>query len=296
MTTRNGTITRVSTFRDYVELTKPRIVVMIVLTAMAGFYVGAGASLDLALLFHAMIGTALVVGSANTLNQVLEREADAKMRRTENRPLPAGRLEPQEALYYGVGMAVVGLLYLAVGVNPLTATIGLISWVNYVFVYTPLKKKTSVSTLVGAISGAAPPVMGWTAIRGTLSPEAAALFLILFFWQIPHFLAIAWIYRDEYEQAGFPMLPVVDREGRRTGRQIVLYCVALIPVSVMPSMLGMAGGVYFFGALALTLIFLGFGIRTVVHKSILNARHLFFYSLLYLPALLGLMIFNKTGL
>jgi protoheme IX farnesyltransferase len=284
------------TIRDHIELTKPRIVVMILLTTVTGFYLGALGSLDLTLLLHTLIGTGLVVASANGLNQLLERDADARMRRTQNRPLPTGRMEPQEALYSGIGMAIAGCLYLLLFVNPLTSLLATVAWVNYLFLYTPLKKRTSVSTLVGAVSGALPPVIGWTAVRGTLSPESMALFLILFLWQLPHFLAIAWMYREDYARAGFPMLPVVDSEGSRTGRQIVLYGVALVPISLMPTLFGLTGSLYFFGALVLGLSFLAFGIRTAFYKTALHARHLLLASLLFLPFLLGLMMFDKGAL
>ncbi|MEE9270212.1 MAG: heme o synthase, partial [Candidatus Krumholzibacteria bacterium] len=285
-----------ATIQDYMQLTKPRIVLMILLTTMAGFYLGTHQSMDLLLLFHTLLGTALAVGSSNVLNQVMEREADGRMRRTRNRPLPAGRMDPREALTSGIGMAVVGFLYLLVAVNPLTALLTLVAWANYLFLYTPLKKKTSLSTLVGAVSGALPPVIGWAAVRGALSLESLALFSILFLWQLPHFLSIAWMYREDYARAGFAMLPVLDTEGSRTGRQIVFYGLALIPASLMPTLLGLTGGLYFFGALALGVAFLVFGIRTALYKSSLYARHLLFASLLFLPALLALMMLDKGAL
>lgn len=279
--------------RDYVELTKPRIVLMVLLTTLAGSYMGAAGALDWILLVNAVLGTGLVVGSANALNQLFERDADAKMHRTRNRPLPAGRLEGQEAFVFGLGMALVGLLYLGLLVNPLTALLALASWANYLFFYTPLKRRTSTSTLVGAISGALPPVIGWAAVRNEVSPGSLALFSILFLWQLPHFLAIAWMYREDYARAGFPMLPVRDADGSRTGHQILVYCMALVPVSLIPTILGLAGRFYFFGVLALTLVFMGFGVRTAVRRSTLCARHLFLASLLYLPGLLALMMVDK---
>jgi protoheme IX farnesyltransferase len=276
-------------------LTKPRIIVMVVLTTLAGFYLGADRSFVFPLVIHAVLGTALVVGSANSLNQLRERDADAMMKRTQGRPLPSGRMGPGEALVSGVGMGVAGLFYLWLAVNGIAAVMALIAWLNYVFIYTPLKKKTSLSTLVGAISGALPPVIGWVAVRGALTVEAVALFAILFFWQLPHFLAIAWIYREDYARAGFPMLPVRDPEGIRTGRQIVVYGLALIPVCLMPTLLGLAGGVYFFGALILALLFLLFGVRVAFRRSTLCARQLFLASLAFLPCLLALMILDRGG-
>ncbi len=283
---------RPSSLGSHVELTKPRIILMVILTTLAGFYLGADRSLDFPLVLHAVLGTALVVGSANSLNQLIERDADAKMRRTENRPLPSGRLTPGEALLSGAGMGVVGLCYLLLAVNLPTALLSLFAWLNYVFLYTPLKKKTSLSTLVGAVSGALPPVIGWVAARGAMTVESTVLFAILFLWQLPHFLAIAWIYREDYARAGFPMLPVLDPEGGRTGRQIVAYGLALVPVTLMPTLLGLTGAVYFFGARLLGLVFLGFGIRVAFARSIHSARHLFFASLVFLPFLLALMMLD----
>jgi len=274
-------------------MTKPRITLLVVLTTLAGFYVGAVGPMDIMLLIHTMVGTAVVVASANTLNQLWERDTDALMERTRNRPLPAGRLDPREALASGIVLLAVGLLQLFIAVNTLTALVAFVAWVVYVFMYTPLKKRTSLSTLVGGVSGALPPVIGWVAVRGQLSFEATILFLILFFWQMPHFLAIAWIYREDYARAGIPMLPVVDADGSRTGRQIILYGLALIPISLMPSVLYLAGQLYFIGALGLGIIFVAFGIRTAIQKSERSAKHLFYTSLLYLPALLILMAIDK---
>jgi protoheme IX farnesyltransferase len=280
---------------NHVELTKPRIILMVILTTLAGFYLGADRSLVFPLVIHAVLGTALVVGSANSLNQLLEREADGMMRRTQGRPLPSGRMSPGEALVSGAGLGVVGVGYLWLAVNALAAALALVAWLNYVFVYTPLKKKSSLSTLVGAVSGALPPVIGWAAARDAMTIESVVLFGILFLWQLPHFLAIAWMYREDYARAGFPMLPVLDPEGIRTGRQIVVYGLALVPVSLMPTLLGFAGAVYFFGALALGLLFLLFGVRAAFRRSNLCARHLFLASLAFLPSLLALMILDRGG-
>jgi protoheme IX farnesyltransferase len=245
------------------------------------------------LLLYTLVGTAMVVASGNMLNQVMERDVDALMRRTRNRPLPAGRMEPAEAVVSGVSMAALGLLCLAVAVNPLTALLTFIGWANYVFLYTPLKRKTSVATLVGAISGALPPLIGWVAVRNSISAESLALPLILFLWQLPHFLAIAWMYQEDYGRAGFPMLPVTDPGGTRAGQQIVAYGLALVPASLLPTLFGITGMVYFAGALVLSLIFLGYGVRTAVRKSRVCAKHLLFVSLVYLTALVVLMVVDK---
>lgn len=294
MNTRNNVMTRVAALRDYVELTKPRIVFMVALTTVAGFYLGAHGAVDIPLLLHTAIGTAIVVSSANSLNQLMERDADGRMRRTENRPLPAGRMSGYEALAWGMGTMIVGFSYLFVGAGVLTALVAFMAWVGYVFVYTPLKRKTSLSTPVGAVPGALPPVIGWVGARGELTIEAVTLFLILFLWQLPHFLAIGWMYRDDYARGGFPMLPVIDVDGTQTGRQIVVWGLALVPVSLLPTVIGLTGGLYFVGALILGFAFLAFGIRTAVHKSVDAARALFLASLLYLPALFGLMMMDKV--
>ncbi len=235
-----------------------------------------------------------MVASSNTLNQFLERDADARMRRTQNRPLPAGRMDNQEALYSGIGMVVIGLVYLAVGVNPLAALLALLAWAVYLFLYTPLKKRSHYSILVGAVSGALPPVIGWVAVRRELSLETLPLFLILFVWQLPHFLAIAWMYREDYARGGFVMLPVVDPSGGRTARQIVVYGLALVPISLMPTFLGVAGKFYFFGARVFGLLFLSVGIRTAFRRKTQYARQLLFASLVFLPVLLILMMLDKT--
>lgn len=285
-----------SLVRDYVELTKPRIVVMVVLTAVAGLYLGTQGPMDLGLLLHTMVGTGLVVASANTLNQLLERDVDAKMRRTMNRPLPAGRMDGQEVLLSGIGMVVLGFLDLVVAVNAVTALLAFAAWIIYLFFYTPLKRRSSVSTLVGAISGAIPPVIGWAAVRGQLTIEALPLFLVLFFWQLPHFLAIAWMYREDYARGGFPMLPVIDPDGSRTGRQIVKYGLALVPISLLPTVIGISGGFYFIGALVLSVVFLGYGVRTALRPSTARAKQLLLASLVYLPVLMGLMMIDKRPL
>lgn len=281
---------------DLVELVKPRITLMVAITAAAGFYLGEPGGLDLMGLLHAILGTSLVASGASCLNQVLERETDRLMHRTRERPLPAGRLDPGTALAFGSALALLGTAYLWIATNPLTAAIGLATLLLYVVVYTPLKRLSSLCTIIGAVPGALPPVMGWTAASGALSVEAWTLFAILFFWQMPHFLAIAWTYREDYRRGGQPMLPVIDPAGGSTSRQIVLYCLALLPTSLLPSVLGLSGSIYFAGALVLGLAFLGAGLYTAAARSPASALLLLRASVLYLPALLGLMTLDKVPL
>jgi protoheme IX farnesyltransferase len=281
-------------FSDYLELTKPRVTLMVVITMAFGFYLGARGEMNWLLLFHAVIGTALVAGGTSALNQYFEREIDAKMLRTKNRPLPAGRLQPREALLFSLAISIAGIVHLMLAVNWLTALLAALTLMSYVFLYTPLKQKSSLSTVVGAIPGALPPLGGWTAARGELSLEGWVLFAILFLWQLPHFLAIAWIYREDYRRGGLPMLTVVDPDGDSAGRQIISNCLALLPVSLLPTILGMAGRLYFIGALALSLFFLGCGIAVMRHRTNADVRRLLRASLVYLPMLLALMALDKT--
>ena len=278
---------------SYIELTKPRITFLIVLTAAAGFCLGATGGLDYARLMHAMIGIALLSSGIATLNQYMERDLDGLMRRTASRPLPAGKLAPVEAFIFGVGLTLAAEIYLARFVNPLTALLGLTIIAGYLFLYTPLKTRTSLSTVVGAFPGAMPPLMGWTAARGHVTLEAWILFAILFLWQFPHFLAIAWMYREDYARAGIRMLPVVEPEGRVTGQQIVMYTLMLVPVSLLPTMVGLAGTTYFFGALALGLLFLYSSLCAALSHSRQQARRLLLASVLYLPLLFLLMVINQ---
>jgi protoheme IX farnesyltransferase len=277
----------------YLELTKPRITFLIVLTSAAGFCLGARPAIDLLLMAHAMIGIALLSSGIATLNQYMERELDALMRRTALRPLPTGKLAPFEALLFGMALILAAEIYLALFVNPLTAILGIPIIVGYLFLYTPLKTRTSLSTVVGAFPGAMPPLMGWTSARGELGVEAWVLFAILFLWQFPHFLAIAWMYREDYGRAGILMLPVVEPEGRVTGQQIVAYTLLLLPVSLLPTLLGISGTVYFYGALVLGLGFLYSSICAALSKSRQHARRLLLVSVIYLPLLFGLMVFNR---
>ena len=277
---------------DFLELTKPRITTLVVVTAGVGYAVGAPRGLEPAAFVALLIGTALVAGGASALNQYWEREADARMERTRLRPLPAGRVTPVEALAFGLAVAGAGLVLLAT-INGLTALLGLGALASYVLAYTPLKRITSLCTVVGAIPGALPPMMGWAAARGTVDAGAWALFGVLFLWQLPHFLAIGWIFREDYARGGFPMLTVVDADGRSTARQMMLYSAALIPVTLVAGALAFAGTGYLWGALALGLIFFGASTRFAWTRSVSAARGLFLVSILYLPALLGLLVFDR---
>ncbi len=276
---------------DYLELTKPRVAVLVLFTVAAGAWFAGRADLDPLLVVHTVTATALVAGGASALNQLLERHSDAHMRRTENRPLPTGRLQPLEVLLFGLALGAVGLAYLGVATRqPLAVLVAAVTFVLYAFVYTPLKRITTLNTLVGAVPGALPPVIGWAAVRGTLTPEAGLLFAILFLWQVPHFLAIAWIYRQEYARAGLCMLPVVDPNGKITGRQMVLYCLALVLVSLLPVLAGLAGPVYLAGALLLGVMFLRPTLGFLLEVSNPQARRVLRASLLYLPLLLALLL------
>lgn len=277
----------------YAELFKARLTFLVLLTTLVGFYLGSRGVLDYLRMLHTMLGTALLAAGASALNQLLEKEYDAKMRRTQDRPLPSGRMQPQTVLWIGVATSAAGLVYLATAVNALTSFIGVCSLLSYLFVYTPLKRVTWLNTAVGAVPGALPPLMGWTGARGQLSGEGWALFAILAFWQLPHFLAIAWIYRDEYARAGFKMLPGIDPHGERTARQAVSHTLGLLPVSLCPFAFKLTGPFYLFGALVLGLAFLWFAIRFARQLTISRARHLFYASILYLPLLLAAMVLDK---
>jgi heme o synthase len=276
----------------YVELTKPRITFLIVLTAAAGFFLGSPGPVNYVVLLSALFGIGLLSSGIATLNQYAERDLDGLMRRTANRPLPAGKLAPWEALAFGAGTTILAEAYLLVFVNPLTALLGLTVIAGYLFAYTPLKTRTSLSTLVGAFPGAVPPLIGWTAARGTISLEGWVLFAILFLWQFPHFLAIAWMYREDYSRAGILMLPVVEPNGRVTAQQIVVYTLMLLPVSLLPVALGMAGKIYLYGALVLGLLFLYSSLRAAFSMTRQSARRLLLASVLYLPLLFILMVLN----
>jgi len=280
--------------RDLWEMTKPGITLMVVLTAGLGFLLAEDRSFAFLLLVHTLVGTGLISAGASVLNQVLERDTDALMHRTASRPLPMGRMDPDSALLFGVVLAVLGLADLAWAVNLLTALLGAVALAGYVFVYTPLKRISSLATVIGAVPGAIPPMMGWSAVRNELDAAAWVLFGILFLWQLPHFLAIAWLCREDYARGGFPMLTVLDPEGFRVGRQAILYGAALVPVSLLPSLLGLMGTVYFVGALAFGLAYLGFSFAFAQARSNPGARRLMLASLLYFPALLLIMLLDRV--
>ena len=279
---------------DFLALTRPRVVLMVLVTTLVGFYLASSSVPDYVRLLQTLIGMALAAGGTLALNQYLERDVDARMERTRLRPLPDGRLQPPEALAFGAAITGAGVLYLALGVNVLSGLVTAISVGSYLFLYTPLKRKTSLCSVVGAIPGALPPVIGWGAARGALPLEAWVLFAILFLWQIPHSLAIARLYRDDYARAGIRLLPVVEPDGGSTGRQIVSNCLALLAVGLLPTLIGLAGSIYFFAALALGIAFLGCGIGLAISRSEAAARRLLFASLVYLPAQLLLMALDKV--
>jgi protoheme IX farnesyltransferase len=277
---------------DLVELTKPRIATMVMVMAAAGFFLASAGDLTLRLL-PALLGTGLLAAGAGALNHVWERDVDARMRRTANRPLPSGRMDPDVALAFGVVLVLAGLASLALLVNPLTALLGAATVAGYVFVYTPMKRFTSLATVVGAVPGAMPPLMGWAAVRDGLGPGAWALFGLLFLWQLPHFLSIAWIYRADYARGGFPMLTVLDPEGRRTARQVLLWCAALVPVSLLPTVLGLSGSAYFLGALLLGAGYLAACFAFARSRSEAAARRLLLTSVVYLPAILTALVLDR---
>lgn len=278
--------------KDYIALTKPRVTWLILMSTGIGYFFGRSHSSWLTLLWT-VIGTGLIASGAAALNQWYEREADTKMRRTAQRPLPDGRLGVHRALVFSIALAVAGFAVLATLVNLLSGLLGLFTLLSYVFVYTPLKQRSPLSTVVGALPGAMPPMIGYAAASGRLTSEAWALFAILFIWQFPHFLAIAWMYRDDYSRAGIRMLPVVDPDGSSTSRQIVAYASTLIPVSLFPSLLGMTGRIYLIGALLLGGWFLYYGIRVMFDRTILRARRVLLASVIYLPLIYGLMLFDR---
>jgi protoheme IX farnesyltransferase len=277
----------------FADLVKARLTALVLLTTFVGFYLGETGPVNFLLMFHALFGTALVAAGAAALNQLLEREYDAKMRRTASRPLPSGRMQPATVAIFGGACSVVGLIYLAVLVNPLTSVVGAVTSVSYLFIYTPLKRMTWLNTLVGAIPGALPPLMGWTAARNELSGEGWALFAILAFWQIPHFMAIAWLYREEYAKAGFIMLPNVDATGSRTAQHSVGNTLALLLASLCPFALGMDGKIYLVSALVLGAAYFWCAVRFAQELTARRARQLFLSSIIYLPLLIAALVGNK---
>jgi heme o synthase len=287
--------------KDYIALTKPRITWLILMSTGVGYFFGAQKGLPgwtgwhLVTLIHTIIGTGLIASGTAALNQWYEREADAKMRRTQARPLPAGRLDAGKALVFAILISVAGFAELWIGANALSAMLGLFTLLCYLFVYTPLKQRSPHSTTIGSIPGAMPPLIGFAAASGTLTWDAWVLFAILFLWQFPHFYAIAWMYKEDYARAGIRMLPVVEPDGKSTARRILLYSIALIPISLMPKFFSMAGNVYLYGALALGLAFLYAGLRIRWDRTRQQARLVLLASVVYLPVLFSLMLFDRPA-
>ena len=283
---------RSSPLADYIALTKPRLNALVVASSAAGYYLGSAAALDPVAMAVAVAGTAMVAGGSAVLNQVYERDTDALMRRTRLRPLPDGRVSPADARVYGLGLATVGVALLAARANVLAAGLALTTLAIYLTIYTPLKRRSPAATLVGAVPGALPPLIGWTASHGSVSVGGLALFAIVFLWQIPHFMAIAWLYRDDYGKAGFPMLPVIDPDGGRTAKHALVYAAALWPVSIAPALTGVAGNVYLACAVVLGAALLWLAIRFKAEPNDRTARALFIGSITYLPLLWIAMIAN----
>ena len=288
-----GAAARTRRSSDFLALTKPRLNLLVLITTLGGLYLAAPEGVAPLLLLHTMAGTALVAGGAAALNQVWERDTDGLMRRTRARPVPAGRLRAHESTRFGVLLAAAGLVQLAAGVNLVAAGVAALTLASYLLVYTPLKRRTWLSTLVGAFPGALPPVIGVAAATGAITPTAVALFAIVFFWQIPHFLAIAWLYRDDYARAGLPLLPVVEPDGRSTGRQAAIYAAALLPVSLAPGAIGLAGPAYLFPAAALGVGLLVLSARFARERSTTSARRLFLASIVYLPVLWAMLVADR---
>jgi protoheme IX farnesyltransferase len=287
--------------KDYIALTKPRITWLILMSTGVGYFFGAqrgwhgGSGLHWLTLIHTIIGTGLIASGTAALNQWIERKADAKMRRTQARPLPSGRLDARNALAFSIAIAVAGFVELWFGANPLAALLGLFTLLTYLFIYTPLKQRSPHSTTFGSIPGAMPPLIGFAAASGTLTWDAWVLFAILFLWQFPHFYAIAWMYKEDYARAGIRMLPVVEPDGKSTARRILLYSIALIPISLMPKFFAMAGNIYLYGALALGLVFLYYGLRIRWDRTRQQARRVLLASVVYLPVLFSLMLFDRPA-
>jgi protoheme IX farnesyltransferase len=281
--------------RAFWELTKPGITRLVLLTTATGFYLGSRGGVDLLLLGHTLLGTGLVAGGTNALNQYWERDVDARMRRTRRRPLPSGRLAPGQALLFAVAISMLGIVYLGLAVNVRAAAVVTVSLVSYIFLYTPLKKRTTLATLVGAVPGALPMLAGWVAAGGPVGVRAWTLFAILFLWQLPHFLALAWVYREDYRRGGLASLDRADPDGRTTGRQALLYTLALVGVSLLPTLLGLTGAVYLLAAVALGLGFLMCGAGLALACTERRAGRLFMASIAYLPLLLAFMVVDKAG-
>jgi protoheme IX farnesyltransferase len=283
-------------FADFVTLAKPRLNLLVLATTAAGLYLAAPEGVATPILVHTLLGTALVAGGAAALNQVWEQDTDALMQRTRRRPVASGRLRALEGSGFGLVLSAAGLAELTLGVNAISAVVAGLTLASYVLVYTPLKRRTSLATLVGGIPGALPAVIGWVAATGSITLPAVVLFGIVFFWQMPHFLAIAWMFRDDYAAAGIPMLPVLEPDGRRTGRQALLYSAALWPVSLMPPIVGLAGGTYIVIATVLGFTLIALAARFARDRSIASARQLFLFSITYLPLLLGALVADRLSM
>jgi heme o synthase len=281
--------------KDYIALTKPRITWLILMSTGVGYFFGAKAGWHFLTLLHTIIGTGLIASGTAALNQWYEREADAKMKRTQSRPLPSGRLDAGKALLFAILISAAGFVELWMGANALAALLGLFTLLCYLFVYTPLKQRSPHSTTIGSIPGAMPPLIGFAAASGTLTWDAWVLFAILFLWQFPHFYAIAWMYREDYARAGIRMLPVVEPDGKSTARRIVLYSLALIPISLLPKFFAMAGNIYLYGALVLGMLFLYAGLKIRTERTRQQARKVLLASVIYLPLLFSLMLLDRPA-
>jgi protoheme IX farnesyltransferase len=292
-TVRTTEITLASRAHAYVALTKPDVSFLVLMTTAAGFYMGSRGAVDWLHLMQTVFATLLIAAGTATLNHYIERDSDRYMRRTASRPLPSGQLQPREALWFGVILSVAGAVDLYFTAGILASVLGILTSLSYLLAYTPLKKRTVWATAVGAFPGAIPPMIGWVAATGTLDRGAWLLFAILFLWQFPHFYAIAWMYREDYARAGILMLPVVDREGTRTFRQIILTAVALVGVSLLPAVMGLAGVHYFFGALVVSTALVQVCLWAASSRTNARAKWLMHATVLHIPVLLGLMIYDK---
>jgi protoheme IX farnesyltransferase len=284
------------TTADFLTLTKPRLNFLVLITTLAGMYIAAPDGIALSILVHALVGTALVAGGASALNQAWERETDGLMRRTRLRPIPSQRLRVSDGAWFGTALSAAGLIELTWKVNPLASAVAAATLVSYVFVYTPLKKRTPLATLVGAVPGALPPVIGWAAATGTIAIPAVVLFGIVFLWQMPHFLAIAWLYREDYRDAGIPLLPVLEPDGRRTGQQALLYAAALWPVSLLPAVVHIADAPYIIIATILGLGLIALSALFARERTTKTARTLFLYSIIYLPLIWTALVVDRLWL
>ena len=292
-TVRSVDLTLASRANAYIALTKPDVSFLVLMTTAAGYYMGARGPVNWLHMSHVIFGTLLIAGGTAALNHYVERESDRYMRRTASRPLPSGVLRPGRALAFGVVLAIAGAVDLYFAAGALASGLGVLTSLSYLLAYTPLKKRTVWATFVGAFPGAVPPMIGWVAATGSLDRGAWLLFGILFLWQFPHFYAISWMYREDYARAGIMMLPVVDREGTRTFRQIILYAAALVGVSLLPAVLGLAGVVYFFGALVVCTALLQVCLWAASNKTNVRAKWLMHATVLHIPLLLGLMAYDK---